>query len=195
MSSQVISYRLNVEEVLALKQKALPGESDNQTAQRLMREVLGLSTDLSTKTTLTFDERVESIVEDKLSTFTANQNDLFSRLQERLQQLEAQVTELSLPIDHSPSLPIADRSVDKSVDNIEGLLTQTDLAKRLQVDPATLTKNRSKPNFPEWSEHKDPENVSWNYLPELKRYTPMLSTALSTESTVSDELSNMDIED
>lgn len=187
MSSQVISYRLNVEEVLALREKALPGESDNQTAQRLMREALGLSTDLSTKSTLTFDERVESIVEDKLSTFIANQNNLFSRLQERLQRLESQVTELSLSSDRSPLLPV----VDSHVDGVDKLLTQAELAKRLQVDSATLSKNRSKPNFPEWSEHKDPENVSWNYLPELKRYTPALSTILSTASTASSDESSL----
>jgi hypothetical protein len=180
MSSQVISYRLNSEEVLALRQKALPGESDNQCAQRIMREALGLSTDLSTKSTVTFDERVESIVEDKLSAFAANQNNLFDRLQERLQYLEAQLTKLSRPSDRSPSLP-----VDKAVDDVDELLTQAELAKRLQVDTATLTKNRSKPNFSEWSEDKDPEGTSWSYLPELKRYSPILSTALSTASTSS----------
>ena len=182
MSSQVISYRLNTDEVLSLRQKALPGESDNQTAQRLMREALGLSTEVSTKSTLTFDERVESIVEDKLSNFAANQNELFSRLQERLQHLEEQLAGLSLKSDRLPSSPI----VDKLVDTVDDLLTQADLAKRLQVDSATLTKNRSKPNFPDWSEDKDPENVRWSYLAELKRYTPVLSTVLSTESTSSE---------
>ena len=178
MSSQVISYRLNTDEVLSLRQKALPGESDNQTAQRLMREALGLSTEVSTKSTLTFDERVEGIVEDKLSNFAANQNELFSRLQERLQHLEEQLAGLSLKSDRLPSSP--------PVDTVDDLLTQANLAKRLQVDSATLTKNRSKPNFPDWSEDKDPENVRWNYLPELKRYTPALSTVLSTESTSSE---------
>jgi hypothetical protein len=178
MSSQVISYRLNTDEVLSLRQKALPGESDNQTAQRLMREALGLSTEVSTKSTLTFDERVEGIVEDKLSNFAANQNELFSRLQERLQHLEEQLAELPLKSDRLPP--------SLTVDGVDDLLTQADLAKRLQVDSATLTKNRSKPNFPDWSEDKDPENVRWSYLAELKRYTPVLSTVVSTESTSSE---------
>jgi len=178
MSSQVISYRLNTDEVLSLRQKALPGESDNQTAQRLMREALGLSTEVSTKSTVTFDERVESIVEDKLSNFAANQNELFSRLQERLQHLEEQLAGLSLKSDRLPPSP--------TVDTVDDLLTQANLAKRLQVDSATLTKNRSKPNFPDWSEDKDPENVRWSYLAELKRYTPVLSTVVSTESTSSE---------
>ncbi len=175
MSSQVISYRLNTEEVLVLRQKAMPGESDNQTAQRLMRESLGTSTDLSTMSTTNLDERIKSVIKDRLSSFAAHQNELLSRLQERLQQLETQVAELSLLSDHPPSSP--------SVDNVDVLFTQAELAKRLEVDPGTLTKNRSKSNFPDWSGDKDPENINWRYLSELKRYTPMLSTTLSIKST------------
>jgi hypothetical protein len=43
----------------------------------------------------------------------------------------------------------------------------------------------------EWSEDKDPENIGWNYLPELKRYSPILSTALSTMSTPDDDERNL----
>ncbi len=182
MSSQVISYRLSTEEVLQLRQKALPGESDNQTAQRLMREALGTSTGLSTASTVPLDERIESVVEDRLSSLAANQNELLSCLQERLQQLETRVVELSLPSARPPSFPV----VDNNVDNVDRRLTQAELAKRLDVDPGTLTKNRSKPNFPHWSQDKDPENISWSYLSELKRYTPISSTVMSTKST-SDE--------
>jgi polyhydroxyalkanoate synthesis regulator phasin len=178
MSSQVTSYRLNTEEVLVLRQKALPGESDNQTAQRLMRESLGMSTDLSTTSTTNLDERIKSVIEDRLSSFAAHQNELLSRLQERLQQLETQVAKLSLPSDHPPFSPVVD-----TVGTVDRLLTQAELAKRLEVDPGTLTKNRSKPNFPDWSGDKDPENINWRYLSELKRYTPMLSTTLSIKST------------
>jgi methyl-accepting chemotaxis protein len=193
MSSQVISYRLNTEEVLALRQKALPGESDNQTAQRLMREVLGVSTVVSTQSTLTLDERIESVVEDRLSSFAANQNELLSRLQERLQQLEAQMAVTALPSDRFPSSPDVDISVDSVnassttvdnfVDSVNGGLTQAELAKRLKVDSGTLSKNRSKSSFIDWSRDKDPEGLGWGYLPELKRYTPILSTEPSTKST------------
>jgi hypothetical protein len=210
MSSQVISYRLSTDEVLALRQKALSGESDNQTAQRLMREVLGLSTEVSTQSTLTLDERIESIVEDRLSSFAANQNDLLSRLQERLQELEAQIASLPL-VDDRPSSLLSVDNVDKSVDSadnehdrlpvdtsvdivdgkhnqpsptlvdntvdiVDETLTQAELSKRLGVDPATLSKNRAKANFPEWSRGKDPKGMAWRYLPEAKRYTPVLST-------------------
>jgi hypothetical protein len=211
MSSQVISYRLSTDEVLALRQKALPGESDNQTAQRLMREALGVSTEASTLSTHTLDERIESIVEDRLLSFAANQNDLLSRLQERLQELEAQIANLSLA-DNRSSSPLSVDKVDESVDDadnerdrlpvdisvdivdeqhshpsptlvdntvdiVDETLTQAELSKRLGVDPATLSKNRAKPNFPEWSQGKDPKGMAWRYLPEAKRYTPVLSTA------------------
>jgi len=176
MSSQVISYRLSTNEVLALREKALPGESDNQTAQRLMRQMLDVSTELSTASTIPLSERIESIVEDRFSFFVANQNDLLNRLQERLEQLETQVTDLRSPSNTTVALP-----VDSIVDNS---LTQIELAKRLQVDSATLTKNRAKPNFPDWSQSKDPENRAWSYLAELKRYTHKLSTDVSTTSTV-----------
>lgn len=94
MSSQVISYRLSTEEVLALRQRALPGESDNQTAQRLMRESLGVSTpstELIPVSTGNLDERVESIVEERFSSLVGSQNDLLSRLQARLQEVELQL--------------------------------------------------------------------------------------------------------
>jgi hypothetical protein len=210
MSSQVISYRLSTDEVLALRQKASPGESDNQTAQRLMREILGLSTEMSTASTLTLDERIESIVEDRLSSFAANQNDLLNRLQGRLQELEAQIANLPLADDRPSSLLSVDNvdkavdgadnehdhlpvdtnvdivddkyshpsptSVDNNVDSVDETLTQAELSKRLGVDPATLSKNRVKPNFPEWSQGKDPKGMAWRYLPKVKRYTPVLST-------------------
>jgi hypothetical protein len=175
MSSQVISYRLSTNEVLALREKALPGESDNQTAQRLMRQMLDVSTELSTPSTIPLSERIESIVEDRFSFFAANQNDLLSRLQERLEQLETQVKDLRSPSNNAVVLPV-DSIVDKT-------LTQIELAKRLGVDSATLTKNRAKPNFPDWSQSKDPESRAWSYLAELKRYTHKLSTDVSTEST------------
>jgi hypothetical protein len=175
MSSQVISYRLSTTEVLALRERALPGESDNQTAQRLMRQMLDVSTELSTPSTVSLDERIESIVEDRFSFFAANQNDLLSRFQERLEQLETQVTDLRSPSNNAAVLPV-DSIVDKT-------LTQIELAKRLGVDSATLTKNRAKPNFPDWSQSKDPEGMAWSYLAELKRYTPLPSTDMSTAST------------
>ena len=132
MSSQVISYRLSTEEVLQLRQKALPGESDNQTAQRLMRETLGSST-VSTITpslsTDSLDERIESILEERLSSLVSNQNDLLSRLQERLQEVEAQVKKL-------PSSNVAD--VDKLKTDVDRRQKERDQldARNLELEAA-----------------------------------------------------------
>jgi E3 ubiquitin-protein ligase DOA10 len=192
MNTQVISYRLSTEEVLQLRQKGLSGESDSQIAQRLMREALGVSTRVSTQTTVTLDERIESIVEEKLSAFAANQNDLLSRLQERLQLTESRLEEI-LTTGEAQVSPVAVDSIDKivditeevkdrNVDNVDNvdktsdrLLSGADLAKRLGVNPGTLSRNRAKPNFTQWSQGKDPEQWAWQYVSELERYAPVLS--------------------
>ena len=219
MSSQVISYRLSTEEVLQLRQKALPGESDSQTAQRLMREALGLSapsTVMPSLSTDSLDERIESILDERLSSFASNQNNLLSCLQERLQEVEAQLKNLPIPnfddVDIlSTTVDILERERDQLnarnleleaadgdlrnklllkeeeiahlKEELENLaialpptaqdqepLTQGELAKRLNCDSGTLTKNRKKPSFEEWSRSKDPEGKAWKYLPDTQRY-------------------------
>lgn len=197
MSSQVISYRFSPDEVSVLREKALPGESDNQTAQRLMREFLGLSTGSSTEavkaSTPSLNERIES-VEEKLSTLSTSCNDLFTRLQDGIQGLQewrqaVETQAIALP----PTNPVESEPdpasvVDVAVDGVDVMLTGKELASRLEVDPGTLTKNRTKPAFTDWTRDKDPEGKAWQYLPEVKRYIPMLSTVVSTESTGEDNL-------
>jgi hypothetical protein len=41
MASQVISFRVPTETALELRKRAKPGESDSQTAQRLLNKLLG----------------------------------------------------------------------------------------------------------------------------------------------------------
>jgi hypothetical protein len=59
-----------------------------------MREALGMSTSLFTKSRQTLDERIKRIVEEKLSVFVANQSNLLNRLQERLQLIESRLEEI-----------------------------------------------------------------------------------------------------
>ncbi len=233
MSSQVISYRLSTDEVLQLRQKALPGESDNQTAQRLMREALGLSTRSTVMPSLStdsLDERIESILDERLSSFASNQNNLLSCLQERLQEVEAQLKNLPIPnLDDvdilSTTVDILERERDQLnarnleleaadgdlrsklllkeeeiahlKEELENLaialpptaqdqepLTQGELAKRLNCDSGTLTKNRKKPSFEEWSRSKDPEGKAWRYLPDTQRYALVEVQTLSWEARV-----------
>ncbi len=202
MSSQVISYRLSTEEILRLRQKALPGESDNQTAQRLIRESLGLSTmftSIPSLSTDTLDERIESILEERLSSLISSQNDLLSRLQERLQEVEAQVKKL--PTNDAGNVDSPKTDVDnlqkegeqldarnleleklaitlQPTTNNQESLTQAELAKRLGCDSGTLTKNRKKPGFKEWSQSKDPEGKAWRYLADTQRYSLIEVTLL-----------------
>jgi hypothetical protein len=187
MNTQVISYRLSIEEVLQLRQKGRPGESDSQIAQRLMREALGVFTRSSTKSTTTLDERIESVVEEKLSAFAVHQNDLLNRLQERLQLTESRLEEIlstgeaqvsSVSVDN---VDITEEVKERSIDNVDKIVDKTskrllsgvDLAKRLGVNPGTLTRNRAKPNFTQWSQGKDPEQWAWQYVPQVEQYTPV----------------------
>jgi chromosome segregation ATPase len=124
MGSQVISYRLSDEEVAALRRQALSGESDNQTAQRLARESLGLST-LSTKSLPVdgLEERIESIVEKRFESFAL-------RLQERLQEeVKTEVKKLSSQIDVRVNLADVDSlrdSVDKLQVTVDSLQKERD---------------------------------------------------------------------
>jgi heavy metal translocating P-type ATPase len=49
-----------------------------------------------------------------------------------------------------------------------GMLKQSDLAKRLDLTFQTLTHQRSKPDFAEWSKTRDPEGIAWFYEPGTK---------------------------
>jgi len=133
-------------------------------------------------------------LDEKLSAFAANQNDLLSRLQERLQLTESRLEEI-LSTGESEVSPVSVDNVDLNIDvteevkdsNVDSvnsivdktsdrLLSGADLAKRLGVNPGTLTRNRAKPNFTQWSQGKDPEQWAWQYVSELERYAPVLST-------------------
>lgn len=83
------------------------------------------------------------------------------------------------------SQPSDSLTVDRTVDSVDDSLTGKELAKRLGVDPGTLTKNRSKSTFTDWARGKDPEGKAWQYLSKVKRYIPALST-VSTMSTEED---------
>ena len=58
----------------------------------------------------------------------------------------------ALPEILPPRLPLPERS-----------LKQRELAKRLQVTSQALTSQRSKPQFPHWTQRQDPEGQAWQY--------------------------------
>ncbi|MCP6760282.1 MAG: HAD family hydrolase [Fischerella sp. CENA71] len=49
-------------------------------------------------------------------------------------------------------------------------LKQSELAKRLGVSPQSLTYKRLKPEFPIWTQARDPEGIAWDFDPVAKRY-------------------------
>lgn len=191
MASKLIQFRLSGEELEALEAQVNEGDSINLVAQRILIGALGVDTS-STVSTVPLDERIEGIVEERLSAFSTNCNHLFDRLQESIQSLQERMQALEVqaialpPTTPVEDEPIMDSTVDSPVDSVDLTLTGKELSQRLEVDPGTLTKNRTKPAFADWTRDKDPEGKAWQYLPEVKRYIPMLSTEVSTQSTEDD---------
>jgi chromosome segregation ATPase len=205
-----------------------------------MRETLGVSTAstiVPLLSTVSLDERIESILEERLSSFASNQNDLLSRLQERLQEVEAQVKKLpasnlagvdrfqtdvdrlqkerdqldarNLELeaadgDLKHELLNKDEEIAHLKEELERLaiapqpmtqdqepMTQAELAKRLGCDSGTLTKNRKKPSFQEWSQSKDPEGKAWRYLPDTQRYSLVEAQKSSWEARVDEVVGSL----
>lgn len=52
-------------------------------------------------------------------------------------------------------------------------LIQSELAKRLDVNPSTVGRRKSDPDFTEWSQSKDPEGTAWKYIPKTKMFIPL----------------------
>lgn len=60
-----------------------------------------------------------------------------------------------------------------SFENAYSGLTQADLAKRLEVHSTTVGKRKNDPDFPIWSQSKDPDGMAWQYLEENKVFVPL----------------------
>jgi len=60
-----------------------------------------------------------------------------------------------------------------------GMLKQNDLAKRLNIATQTITAKRSKPEFADWSQSRDPEGIAWCYEPGSKVFHTVASDILS----------------
>ncbi|MBF2061524.1 HMA2 domain-containing protein [Fischerella thermalis] len=54
-------------------------------------------------------------------------------------------------------------------------LKQGELAKRLGVSSQSLTSKRLKPEFPIWTQARDPEGIAWDFDPVAKRYRHSLA--------------------
>lgn len=54
-------------------------------------------------------------------------------------------------------------------------LTGMALAQRLNVSDTTISRRRSRPDFPQWSCHKDPDGIAWMYLKKTKHFVASVS--------------------
>jgi hypothetical protein len=64
-------------------------------------------------------------------------------------------------------------SLPPGIDIPENALIQAELAKRLDLNSSTVGRRKSDPDFPEWSQSKDPEGRAWAYVPETKLFVPV----------------------
>lgn len=87
MVSQVISFRFSDQEIELLRQQAgSPDESASAIAQRLLRGILGLSTETFTGVD-GLSERVQAIVDARIEEIALPA--VYKRIQERLQEQTA----------------------------------------------------------------------------------------------------------
>jgi hypothetical protein len=52
-------------------------------------------------------------------------------------------------------------------------LSQADLSTRLEVHSSTVGRRKSQPDFPEWSQTRDPEGIAWQYLEAEQLFVPV----------------------
>ncbi len=74
-----------------------------------------------------------------------------------------------------PETEVTTKTIDSEENNLSSVdtsksLIQAELAKRLDVNSSTVGRRKSDPDFPEWSQSKDPEGLAWEYVAETKMY-------------------------
>ncbi|ACK69997.1 conserved hypothetical protein [Gloeothece citriformis PCC 7424] len=88
------------------------------------------------------------------------------------QETEAQTdTALSQEPQTPPQDSTLNSQTHSDTDNLE--LIQADLAKRLEINPSTVGRRKTDPDFPEWSQSKDPEGIAWKYKRKTKTFVPV----------------------
>src|SRR5919199_3373312 len=77
--------------------------------------------------------------------------------------LETSLNDSNSVISEPPNTIESTQVVTDSLGVPTELLTAKALAHRLNVSPTTISKRKSKPDFPEWARSKDPEGILWTY--------------------------------
>jgi outer membrane lipoprotein SlyB len=97
-------------------------------------------------------------------------------------QADLSAPEISTIEDDQAKDELVDTVTEQANSDVTPLQTSA-LAKRLGVHPKALSRYKSKPDFSEWSQKKDPNSIAWTYDSVSKIFCP-------TELTVSTEQSN-----
>ena len=79
------------------------------------------------------------------------------------------ITEESMPISPSP-VSEEETTINSPSESNLPPLSQSELAKRLEVSPTTIAKRKSQRDFSLWSKSRDPDGVSWKYVEETKLF-------------------------
>lgn len=93
-------------------------------------------------------------------------SDLNSQIEEDDQPVVHPFKNLGKLLDESEEIPAQEKKVIQS-------LIQSELAKRLDVHASTIGKHKSDPDFPEWSQSKDPEGIAWKYSAKRREFFPV----------------------
>jgi Heavy metal associated domain 2 len=78
--------------------------------------------------------------------------------------------------------PAKESQLENKKEKAVSSLSTAALAKRLHVASQTLTRNRSKPNFVDWTQAKDPEGVAWKYDLKSKTFYRIVSPERNSET-------------
>jgi hypothetical protein len=76
---------------------------------------------------------------------------------------------------HQPETPTPEINVSSPSSNCQPLI-QSELAKRLEINPSTIGRKRADSDFPQWSQSRDPEGVAWQYVAETRMFVPVDGT-------------------
>lgn len=138
----------------------------------------------------------------EVGTVISGEKSLLSSLTAKVMALQIKLDELSLSVHESSKLPSELSELPSELSELPSELSELpselsklpselsegELAKRLDVSKATLSRNRAKPGFSEWSQARDPEALPWEYDADLKLYRQKPKSApIAEEPEESDE--------
>ena len=92
------------------------------------------------------------------------------------QSLETRLNDSSSVISEPPNTLESTQAVSDSLGVVTEHLTAKALAYRLNVSATTISKRKSKPDFPEWARSKDPEGILWTYSKKSHHFVALVVT-------------------